>query len=264
MRRQARATLLLALAVLALGGMAWWQLRREAGGDLPRLLAGFDAAAVQSIRVRTVEGPLRRFERQGRGWRMREPYDLPAESEAVERLLGIASAPLRKRLEDAAPDLRKLGLAPPQATVDYAGIAAQHLEFGATDAIRGERYVRRGDAIWLVPDRFSAWLFAPAENELDRRVAAGSAPVALRLDGVDRPDLLAAWQAVAATRVLAAAEVPAPAGAMHTVELRASDGSVRALTLWRGDVGYCVRRRDLDLVYVYDESAVQALLAPAP
>lgn len=264
MRRQTRATLLLGLVVLALGGTAWWQLRREAGGDLPRLVDGFDAAAVRSLHVRTVEGPLRRFERSGAGWRMREPYDLPAESEAVERLLGIAKAPLRKRLEGAAPDLRKLGLAPPQATVDYAGAAAQHLEFGATDAIRGERYVRRGDAIWLVPDRFSAWLFSPAENELDRRVAADLVPVALRLDGADRPDLLAAWRAAAAARVLAATEMPAPAGERHAVELRAADGSVRALTLWRGEGGYCVLRHDPDLVYVYDETAAQTLLAPAP
>lgn len=263
MRRQTRATLLLGLVVLALGGTAWWQLRREAGGDLPRLLAGFDAAAVQSIRVRTAEGPLRRFERSGAGWRMREPYDLPAESAAVERLLGIAAAPRRKRLEGAAPDLRKLGLAPPQATVDYAGAAAQHLEFGATDAIRGERYVRRGDAIWLVPDRFSAWLFAPAENELDRRVAAGLAVVGLRLDGAERPDLMSAWQATAATRVLAAAQAPAPAGELHAIELRSAEGAVLTLTLWRGDVGYCVLRHDPDLVYVFDETAVQALLAPA-
>lgn len=263
MRRQTRATLLLGLAVLALGAAAAWQVRREAGDDRPRLLADLDPAAVQTLSVRTAEGPRRRFERTAQGWRMREPYDLPAEPEAVERLLALAAAPLRKRLQGADLDLRKLGLAPPQATVDYAGAAVQHLEFGATDAIRGERYVRRGDEVWLLPDRFSAWLFAPAENELDRRVAADFPAVGLRLDGAERADLLPAWQATAASRVLAAAEAPAPTGELHHVEMRAADGAVRAMTLWRGEGGYCVLRHDPDLVYVYDEIAAQALLAPA-
>jgi hypothetical protein len=40
------------------------------------------------------------------------------------------------------------------------------IRFGATDAIDGDRYVDAGgDTIALVPDRFSARLFEPAERE---------------------------------------------------------------------------------------------------
>ena len=58
---------------------------------------------------------------------------------------------------------------PPQAVLTLDGRA---LRFGATDAIDGDRYVDTGDAIALVPDRFSALLFEPAEREIAREAAA--------------------------------------------------------------------------------------------
>ena len=63
---------------------------------------------------------------------------------------------------------------------------------------------------------------------------------------------------------IAPGRAPSSPAGTPAVELRAADGSVRALTLWRGEGGYCVLRHDPDLVYVYDETAAQTLLAPAP
>ncbi len=57
----------------------------------------------------------------------------------------------------------KLGLDPPIATLEVDGAV---LKFGTTDAIRNDRYVEFGGTIALVPDRFSALLFATPEGEV--------------------------------------------------------------------------------------------------
>ncbi len=57
----------------------------------------------------------------------------------------------------------KLGLEPPVATLEVDGTV---LKFGTTDAIHNDRYVEVGGTIALVPDRFSALLFATPEGEV--------------------------------------------------------------------------------------------------
>jgi hypothetical protein len=94
---------------------------------------------------------------------MREPKAQPANDRAVARLAAIARAPVRYRRPAAGLDPKKLGLEPPVATLDADGTL---LKFGTTDAIRNDRYVEAGGTIALVPDRFSALLFASPEAEL--------------------------------------------------------------------------------------------------
>lgn len=260
MRRQTRNTVLLCLAVAALALLALWQLRRESGDDMPPLLDDVDANGVRTLDVHGSDGVARRFERVPQGWRMRAPYDLPANAESVQRLLAIVAAPVRKHLAADELDLKKVGLDPPQATLTFDAAPSRSLQFGTTDAINGDRYVRRGNEVLLVPDRFSAWLFAPAESELDRHIFPGGEVRTVRLDGVDRPDLVRAWYDMRAARVGVAAQVPAPAGALRHVEL-SGDGAPLALALWRCGADYCVQRHDPELVYVFEEAAAQALLA---
>jgi len=263
MRRQTRNTLLLLLAVLALAAAASWQLGRE-NGDIAQPLAQLDAQGVRGIFIRCEGCAARLFEwAQGRWW-MRKPYDLPASEEAVQRLLAIPRAPLRKRLVAADLDARKLGLDPPQATVDYQGASSLQLHLGLTEAINGDRYVRVGGEIVLVPDRFSGWLFAPPESELDRHLLAPAAQLSeVRVDGVARPDLVSAWASAQASRVVAAAQVAAPQSAPHRIELSIADrAEPLRFNLWHGEAGYLLQREAPALVYVFDEAAMQQLLPP--
>lgn len=261
MRRQTRNTLLLFVAVVVLAGTALWQLRRE-GDAAWQPVAQVDAATVQRIAVRCDGCTSRRFEfAQGRWW-MREPYDFAANDEAVQRLLAIARAPVRKRLGAADLDGKKLGLDPPQATLSLEGATPLLLQFGLTDAINGDRYVRAGSDVMLVPDRFSGWLFAPPESELDRHVVPPDATLRdVRIDGESRADLARAWAPAQATRMLAPAQ--APAGAQRRIELllEGSDVPLR-FALWREGAEYFLQRETPPLRYAFDEAAMQALLGP--
>lgn len=115
-----RTLTLLALLLVALGGLAWWQTRREAvapaAGEVA-LLAGFDPSRVRSVRidqfVYSLQMELVRDER-GR-WQIVDPIDFPADEAVVGWLL---DALLQNRATAVVdPDLEGLGLQPPHAVV---------------------------------------------------------------------------------------------------------------------------------------------------
>ncbi|HEY0230702.1 MAG TPA: hypothetical protein VGC55_05585 [Dokdonella sp.] len=161
MKRRARTNLIL-LAVSALLGLAVWaELRREQTMGDP--LTSLDIDAVHTIVVACAGCTPRHFEKQGAHWRMLEPYAQPADDRAIARLLAIARAPVRLRHAAGELDAKKIGLDPPQATLQLDGTL---LKFGKNDAIDGDRYADVGGSVALVPDRFSVLLFAAPENEL--------------------------------------------------------------------------------------------------
>jgi len=167
MKRRTRSFAMLAGACAVLGAAVWLQVQREQ--SLARdPLTTIDLAAVRALRVDCRGCTSRRFERVDGHWQMREPRDVRADDAAVERMLDIATAPVRFRHARDSLDAKKIGLDPPQAVLTLDDRA---LRFGATDAINGDRYVDTGDAIALVPDRFSALLFEPAEREMARDAA---------------------------------------------------------------------------------------------
>lgn len=255
MRRALRQNLLLAGGVALLGVLAWATVSQEQSA-LSAPLTRIDTSQVAELRVRSAQQPLRRFQRQGEGWQMREPFDLPAQNEAVARLLAIAAAPPRQWLDATTLDPRKIGLDPPQAVLQ---LDAQTIEIGSTDALRGDRYVRAAGRIALVPDRFSAWLLAPPESELARRLAAPLAHVdAVSIDGQIHNELIAAWSA-ATTGQVAAARTAAPESSV-SVQLRGSGGSID-YRIWRDTEGrYAALRREPPLLYPLEEVQVQQLL----
>src|SRR5690606_12664815 len=120
-------------------------------------LTSIDIARVTRIEVACRGCDTRRFEKRDGRWRMLEPATGAADPEAVANLLAIAHAPVRYRHAAGEIDPARVGLAPPQATLT---LDASVLAFGTTDAIHGDRYVALGDAVVLVPDRFSVRLFA--------------------------------------------------------------------------------------------------------
>jgi hypothetical protein len=162
MRRQARTNLFLLAMVALLGAAVYAELRRESAiAEDP--LTAIDPATIRSLAVRCQSCTARRFEKVGGHWQMREPNARTANDDAVARLAAIVRAPVRYRRPAAGLDTAKLGLDPPVATLEVDGAV---LKFGTTDAIRNDRYVEVGDSIALVPDRFSALLFASPESEV--------------------------------------------------------------------------------------------------
>ena len=163
MSRASRNLLLLALAVAALGAAVSAQLARERALG-PQPVSTLDGDSVRRIEIRCASVcRSRRFERTAEGWQMREPYQAPASAQAVAHLLAVARAPARLRLNLRDYDLAKLGLAPPLLTLTLDDVVIQ---VGDEDPLEHDRYMRVGDTLLRVPDRFSARLLESPESEL--------------------------------------------------------------------------------------------------
>lgn len=258
MRRHLRQNLLLAATLGVLGTIAWFVTAREQTVRDP--LTTLDTTRITTLRVSAGEQPSRLFERRDAGWWMREPYAMPAHADAVARLVAIAAAPTRSRHARDRFDATRIGLAPPQAVLE---LGDRRLEFGITDAINGDRYVRTEDTVALMPDRFSGWLLAPAESEIDHRLAAPLQTLTqVRIDGIDHPELATAWSRVTTSQVIAA-EKTAMAGASISVQLVDPDGQRVDYTLRRRDDGrYLALRAEPALAYPLEEIQMQQLLPP--
>ena len=168
MRKTTRSIVLLAVTVALLAAAVYAELGREqrlAQAPLTRL----DTATVQRLEVRCQTCRTRRFARSADGWHMLEPYALPANADAVAHLLAIAHAPVRQRLPLPEYDLAKLGLSPAQFTLTFDDVV---VSIGGEDSIEHDRYVRVGDELVRVADRFSARLLEAPERELADPAAA--------------------------------------------------------------------------------------------
>jgi hypothetical protein len=168
MKRRTRPLLFLLATVALLGAAVFAEIRHEQVLAIDPLTS-LDVTTVRMLAVSCAACTPRRFEKVDGAWQMREPYARPADAAAVARLLAIANAPVRFRHAAGELDAKKVGLDPPQATLR---LDTTTLRFGATDALRGDRYVEVGDSIALVPDRFSALLFAAPDNEVAAPAAA--------------------------------------------------------------------------------------------
>ena len=162
MRKSSRSLLILAVATIALGVAVYAELARERG-LAPQPLTALDPAAVTHLEIHCQSCTTRVFERVDGAWHMRAPHDAPANPEAVARLLKVVRASVRTRAKLADYDAAKLGLDPPQFTVIADGT---HIDIGGEDPIDHDRYVRIGDELLRVPDRFSARLLEAPESEL--------------------------------------------------------------------------------------------------
>ena len=161
MRRRTRTNLFLFATVVLLGFAVIAELRREHALERDPLTK-IDPETIKSLAA-TCEGcTKRRFEKENGHWMMREPEAKPVDDKTVERLTYIVRAPVRYRRPASELDASKLGLEPPAATLEVDGTV---LKFGTTDAIHNDRYVEVEGTIALVPDRFSALLFAGPESD---------------------------------------------------------------------------------------------------
>ncbi len=244
--------------IVALAAVAVWFVVRSERARIEQPLTAIDTKSTKEILVRNGDNPPRRFERRDGAWWMREPYQLPAHADAVARLLAIARTAPRSRHARTQFELARIGLDPPQAVLTLDGVT---IAFGLTDAIRGDRYVLSDQTVALMPDRFSAWLLAPAESELDHRLAAPLGTISeVVIDGQKRPELAAAWQQVTTSQVVAVQDAP-PASGTIAVDLGTADGQRVRYTLWRRDDGrYAALRAEPALLYPLDEIQMQHLL----
>ena len=263
MQRAARTNLILLALASLLGLGVYLQVGHEVAHFEPPL-STLDADTIQTIKVGCLQCVTRRFERVAGHWQMREPYDMPADDAQVARLLAIATSPVRKRHALDAFELGKVGLDPPLMTLDLDAI---HFDIGTVDVFDGDRYVRTGEAIAMVPDRFSPFLAASPTSELDRHLLPrGSTLVGLHVDGVEHAGVIAAWTQTQASRVSLRTQPLVPSD-IGNIEVQLADGSLIRFVLGRSADGVFADRIDPPLRYALTAEQAQALLGntePSP
>ena len=237
-----------------LGWVVDWQIGKETAGFEPPL-SDLVPNQVQHVSASCHGCTARRFERRDGHWWMLEPYELPADDAMVGRLIGIAASPVRSRRPFQEFDAAKIGLDPPLMHLE---LDDESFDIGMTDVLLGDRYIRTGNMVAMVPDRFSPFLMATPASELDRHLLPrGSALVNLKINGIDRADLIDAW-AGAMARQITASDSGSANAADAIVDMQLDDGSTIRYDIARNSDAVVARRNEPPLSYTL--SAEQAVL----
>ncbi len=145
----------------------------------PVQLTGLKPSAVQSVRMERPGEPVVRFEKRAGGWYMLEPYQLPANKVRIGSLPDIAEATSHAQLPVTGLALERFSLDPPNASLFLNDI---RIDFGGSEQLSAMRYVRLGDTVHLITDRFYHYLLTAPANLVDHRLLGPDAqPVEIEL-----------------------------------------------------------------------------------
>lgn len=139
---------------------------------VPPKLMDLAVADIDRIRIEDRDGKTITLARAGEHWRLVEPVGLPANAFRIESLLRLAGEPSQGRLDAKELELSEFGLDAPRIRLH---LNDRELTFGTTEPLAGRRYVRVGDTVHLVTDRYFHLLTGGFTEFADRRlVPAGS------------------------------------------------------------------------------------------
>jgi hypothetical protein len=150
MKRATRQRLILLLAVLALLVLAGWQLQRDARNETG-LLTSIDPASVSHITLTLPGTPAMHYEKRDGHWWRTDGTPARANDARLSDLADAAAAHVLSWRPASDFDPVKIGLAPPKAVLDLDG---QTLEFGESSVTGPQHYVRVGQRIALVSERY--------------------------------------------------------------------------------------------------------------
>ncbi|HUH30816.1 MAG TPA: hypothetical protein VLZ55_05570 [Rhodanobacter sp.] len=151
MQRATRQRVGVFLAVLVLLALAAWQWQHDARNATGSVLT-LAPERITHIALTIGATPAMHYaKRDGHWWRV-DGTPVPADDGRLAELANTAAAPVMSWRAASDFDPAKIGLHPPQAILSLDG---QTLEFGATVVTGAQRYVRVGQRMALVPERFS-------------------------------------------------------------------------------------------------------------
>lgn len=265
---------LLAL-VLVLSGLAWFSIQeQETDQRIP--LTQLQPDQISLITLENQNGSGIRLEHKGDDWAMDRPYKVAGNGNRIGRLLEITRSRSFSRFQ-APHNLTEYGLTPPLAILT---LNQTRIEVGTTHPMNHRRYLRIGDQIHLIKDRFIHHLQAAAEDFINpsllpkgSRIRAINTPgwqLSFAADGkplltpsnpgISGDDLNRKsdqWRLARASRV-----VPAPeAVSSDRVEIQLRDGQQPIIfEISQSEKHTLLTRRGLGLAYVIPKGS--GLLSP--
>jgi hypothetical protein len=150
MKRASRQRLLLLFVATLLLAVAGWQLRHDAR-HAPGTLLALDPATINHITLALPGAPTMHYERRGGHWWRLDGTPARAIDGRLNELAGTAAAGVLGWRPASDFDPARIGLAPPRAVLSLDG---QTLEFGETSVTGPQRYVRVGQRVALVAERY--------------------------------------------------------------------------------------------------------------
>jgi len=139
--------LILLVLVAGLGALLYFT-REKPKTETP--LTTLAADAVDTIEIDPAGGkPPLKLERVKGSWQLTAPIKAYADDFAVTTLSGLASQTTTESYQAADVDLKEMGFTDTSAKVK---LNDQTLIFGGQDPLQGQRYVRIGERITLIPD----------------------------------------------------------------------------------------------------------------
>jgi hypothetical protein len=263
----------LALLVAVLAAVAWFQPGKTPPPPQIRL-TNLDPQTVRRIDFHPPRGAGFALVRDGEDWFIEQPR-LRAQPFRVETLLELPGATSAAQFTLADNKDNAFGVDPPQARVRFDDT---EIAFGLTNPVGLRRYVRVGDAVHLIDDRFFHHVASTWVAWVDRRVL----PEGVTLSALDLPGLRlrregAAWQIdppraqASADAVTALIEEWQRAYAMDVEEATAVPADARALRLQWQDAAlelavaqegdeWLLYRRDAPLRYRFSANQGKRLL----
>ena len=158
MRRPLLVNGLLLLLALLLGGLVWLALGQQ-NNNHKVALTSLLPEQITLIEIQNSNAADIRLEYQDGTWMMTKPAQARANRARIEGLLQITQAVSISRFK-VPDDLSEYGLNPPQAVLT---LNQTRIEMGTTNPITHRRYLRVGDEIHLINDRFPHFLQARAD-----------------------------------------------------------------------------------------------------
>ena len=151
MRRSSRNRFLLivvSIALLAAAVLQWQHDRSQA----PDTLLSIAPATITRITLKIGNTPAEHYlKRDGHWWRT-DQQTVRSDDGLMGELAAIAAAPVLSWRPLGDFDPARIGLAPPASVITLNG---HTLAFGETSVTGPQRYVRVGDRVALVSDRFA-------------------------------------------------------------------------------------------------------------
>lgn len=145
MNKRTLLNLGLLVVIGGLGLVAWLKPGIKKPVVQPPLTA-LKAAAIHSIRIDRQQSGEVRLQRQGAKWEMLAPRQLPADEFLIKAMLGNLASPTVSHFKLLHAELDRYGLAKPQIRL-Y--LNDTEIDFGATEPLEGNRYVKIGDTVFL-------------------------------------------------------------------------------------------------------------------
>ena len=163
------------LALLALAAVLALLILFSPDSDPQQEVTPLTRQSPEEVRKITVSNRHGGFtlERRGGDWRMTAPHAAEANAERIANLLEILSTPSYQRIPLSEVDLAEFGLQPPAASIRIDGLT---LELGEIHPFNQRRYLRIGDRLHLIKDRFPHHFLARAEAFVSPRPPLEGAP----------------------------------------------------------------------------------------